>query len=55
MSDIMRNNVEKVGWNQIKKTLSPIKILDFDHYIYPFIAIQWSPFFYVTFPFYNPI
>lgn len=53
MSDIMRNNVEKLGWNKIKKTLNPISILDFDHSIYPFIAIQWSPFFCVTSHFIN--
>lgn len=44
----MKNNVEKVNWNQIKKILIHIiRILDFDHSIYPVITIQWSSIFYI--------
>lgn len=44
----MGNNVEKVNWNQIKKILNHvIRILDFDHSIYPLITIRWSSIFFI--------
>lgn len=48
MNAVMGSNVEKVDLKQLKKTLNPTKILDYDNSIYLFITIQWSPIFYVT-------
>lgn len=38
MNGVIVSNVDKVDLKQLKKTLNPIKILDYDNSIYLFIT-----------------